>query len=280
MAQRPMQFDGAYAAAQLWKLDTSPLFKGCYVQLSAILAEYLMLPAFPSARFKAWAEQYNRLPTVSMAIRSNVPLDLLPGEELPGHMADDSTFRCCALHMVGGVWTWIEYQGTLAQYLSQREAIFGTTPPRNVQIADGMTVAEQVYLIDWEERYLTYWPLVNAARRPRRGLRPRAPPHSVHPRLATLYAQYRTFLPQWADSIEHEPFEGPHSYVAMRYYNGALVSRVVHNREQHGVFVNVADEMAQHGVEPPSESEDAEDDSTTVPDDDVLGEDDQYASEV
>ena len=53
-ALRPMPFDGAYAAAQLWKLDT---YKGRTIPLSTMLAEYLMLPAFPSARFKDRADQ-------------------------------------------------------------------------------------------------------------------------------------------------------------------------------------------------------------------------------
>ena len=51
-----MPFDGRYAAAQLWKLDASPLFRGRYFQLSSMLAEDLMLPAFPSARMKGWSE--------------------------------------------------------------------------------------------------------------------------------------------------------------------------------------------------------------------------------
>ena len=42
-------FDGHYAIAQIWKLDTSPLFKGRHFQLSSFLAEYLMPPLLPGA---------------------------------------------------------------------------------------------------------------------------------------------------------------------------------------------------------------------------------------
>ena len=157
---RPMPFDGAYAAAQLWKLDGSPLFKGRYFQLSTMLAEYLMMPAFPSARFKAWAEQHGRL--FDTALRQ-VTVLLMPNDAIPQHISGDAQIECKALRNVNGAPAWINYHGTVAQYTSQRETIFGTVVPTNVEIKEPLTDEEQAYLGDWFDRYECPWPLHHRA---------------------------------------------------------------------------------------------------------------------
>ena len=239
---RPMPFDGQYAAAQLWKLDS---IKGRHFPLSTMLAEYLMLPAFPSARFKAWAEQYDRLPA-STTVMSHAHIHLLPHEEIPQHI-DDAKIVCSALRIVGGASTWIDYHGTLAQYLSQREAIFGTTTPTNVRISVRLTRDERSYVDDWDDRYVCPWPFVDGTWRP--GYHARAPDpvlhRTVHPQLSALYERRRAFWLQWEAALQIEPFDSSHNYVQLRYYDGVLHSRFVHIREPdplEDVFVDVPDD--------------------------------------
>ena len=240
---RPMPLDGQYALAQVWKLDS---YKGRTIPLSTMLAEYLMLPAFPSARFKAWAEQYDRLPATTVI--SQVQLYLLPHEEFPQQIDDDSLVLCSGLRIVGGVRTWIDYHGTLAQYLSQREAIFGTTTPTSMMITVRLTHEELHYLSDWDDRYVCPWPLVDGMWRP--GYHARAPiprrHRTVHPHLSALYERQRAFWTQREATAEMEPLYGDHNYVAVRYYEGELHSRTVHIREPdplEGLFVDVEEEI-------------------------------------
>jgi len=148
-----MQLDGQYAAAQLWKLDT---FNGYDIPLYAVLGEYLMLPQFPSARFKAWIEQYDRLPDVS----TRVSFYLLPDEEFPQHLSERATVTCKVLDIIDGVQTWIEYHGSVAQYLSQRWEIWDAFLPTCVKITDVLTDEEQAYFDEWHNRYACPWPLV------------------------------------------------------------------------------------------------------------------------
>jgi hypothetical protein len=237
-AMRPMPLDGQYAAAQLWKLDS---YKGRTIPLSTMLAEFLMMPAFPSARFKAWAEKYNRLPGTTVI--SQVQLYLLPHEEIPQQIDDNSVVLCNGLRIVGGVRIWTDYHGTLAQYRSQREAIFGTTTPTSMMIAVRLTNDEHQYINDWDDRYVCPWPLVDGHWRP--GYHARAPTprrhRTVHPHLSALYERHRAFWMQREATVEFEPVDGEHNYVAVRYYDGELHSRTVHMREPdplEGLFVN------------------------------------------
>ena len=126
---RPMPLDGQYAAAQLWKLDA---YKGRTLPLSTMLAECLMLPAYPSTRFKAWAEQHGRLFDVAMLRQMTVRL--MAHDDIPKYISDGAQLQCKSLRIVDGVRIWINYSGTVAQYLSQREAIFGTAVPTSLEI--------------------------------------------------------------------------------------------------------------------------------------------------
>ena len=224
---RPMSLDGQYAAAQLWKLDS---IKGRYFPLATMLADYLMMPAFPSARFKAWAEQYDRAPATVML--THAMIYLLPHEEIPQHLSDGAKVTCKALRIVDGVQTWIYYNGTVAQYLSQREAIFGTAVPTSMKICEPLTREERSYIYDWDDRYVCPWPFVDGEWRP--GYHARAPPtmpRTAHPQLRGLYERYRTFFRQWEAAVEHEPFDGDFSYVVRNYYGGELHSQIAHMRE-------------------------------------------------
>ena len=227
---RPMAFDGAYAAAQLWKLDSSPLFRGHYFQLSTMLADYLMMPAFPSARIQAWIEQYGR---IVMPVISHVQLRILPHEEFPQHV-DDAIVVCSGLRIVDGERRWIDYHGTAAQYLSQREAIFGTSAPTNMLISTQLTDDERQYLNDWDDRYVCPWPLVDGEWRP--GFHTRAGAGrrmQAHPQLRELYERYREFSRRLAAATETEPIEDERDYVAVRYCDGQPTSRFVVRRDEN-----------------------------------------------
>ena len=87
-----MAFDGQYAAAQLWKLDASPLFRGRYFPLSRMLAEHLMLPMFPPGRMKGWAEHYDRL--LDAAMDDETVVRLLAREDIPKQLSDHARVEC------------------------------------------------------------------------------------------------------------------------------------------------------------------------------------------
>ena len=60
-----MVFSGQYAAAQLQKLDHSPLFRGLWFPLSHELSEYLgYAPNFAPPSFVEWAQAHGRLPSI------------------------------------------------------------------------------------------------------------------------------------------------------------------------------------------------------------------------
>jgi hypothetical protein len=214
---RPMQLDGQYARAQLWKLDT---FKGHTMPLSTMLADYLMLPQFPSARFRAWVEKYDRLPDAFMT----VVFPLLPHEEFPQHLTDHATVSCKCLKIVDGVRTWIIYNGSVVQYLSQREVIFGDTVPTSFKIIDHLTDEEQAYFREWYNRYDCSWPRVGSWQRlgyferNAGGFRP-------HPQLLALYTRSSTHLRDWYAAAEREPFDEFH--IVVEYSGGEVHSRTM-----------------------------------------------------
>ena len=265
--QHPMPLDGQYAAAQLWKLDA---VKGRSVPISAMLAEYLMLPAFPSARFKAWSEQYGRLPDAAML--TYVTILLTPYEEFPRRLSDDALIECKAMRIVGGVRVWINYHGKVTQFLSQREEIFGTSALTSIKIKDLVNDEERAFLGEWGERYECPWPYVAG-----QWINYRMP-NRVHPQLAELYEQYKEFFEQWEAAVEYEPFDGDFNYAVRTYHNGVLHSHVAHVREPdplEGLYADVAEETVRAQYDPPAPQlglwyPHPEDGETAVPDDFVV----------
>ena len=212
---RPMQLDGHYARAQLWKLD---MFKGRIIPLSTTLTDYLMLPQFPSDRFRAWVEQYDLLPEAWW----RVVFPLLPHEEFPQHLSEHATVRCKCLKIVDGMQTSITHNGSLAQYMAQRDEIFGDTVPTRFRIIDYKTAEEQAYFDAWYKRYECSWPQVGARERlscfdrNAGGSRP-------HPQLLALSTRSRTHLCDWYAAVADEPVGD--FYVVVEYSNGELHSR-------------------------------------------------------
>jgi hypothetical protein len=238
-----MPFDGQYAAAQLWRLDS---IRGRIAPLSTMLAEFLMLPAFPSARFKAWAEQHGRL--FDAAILRQVTVRLMGHDDIPQHISGDAQIECKALRNVNGAPAWINYHGTVAQYTSQRETIFGTVVPTNVEIKEPLTDEEQAYLGEWCDRYECPWPYITGQwieyRMPRR----------VHPQLIGLYERYKEFCAQWDEALEYEPFDGDFNYLVRNYYNGELREQISHMRFNHpleGLMDDVEEETLRAPPNPP-----------------------------
>lgn len=206
---RPMQLDGQYAMAQLWKLDT---FKGHTIPLSAMLAEYLMPPQFPSARFRAWIEQYDRLPRLT----ARVMFHLLGHEEFPQHLSEDAWVKCNVLGIIYGELTWITYRGSVAQYLSQREAVFNGIVPTALTVIDPLTDEEKAYFAEWRNHYArSSWPLV--------GMR------GAHPQLRGLYDRNRAHHDAWFEAQPALPGNG--DYLMVEYFNGEEVFRMTRREE-------------------------------------------------
>ena len=204
---RPMPFDGAYAAAQLWKLDGSPLFQGRYFQLSTMLAEYLMLPAFPSARIKDRADQYDRIPYVSI---NRVCTRLLAHEDIPGHLSEHAAVRCRGWRTDGAMPIYITYYGDLTTYLAQREE-------------------ENDFLCMWWRRYRCPYPYVYGHWNVPFSLTATGILTEVHPRLAALYAKDKAHFRLWHAAIVHPPDEDVDDivYNDRVYVGGVLNANVV-----------------------------------------------------
>jgi hypothetical protein len=175
-------FDGHYAIAQIWKLDTSPLFKGRYFQLSGFLAEYLMPPLLPG-RFKLWAETYGRIP--SLAPCGCVGIHLWDDEGIPPQLSDEAHLTCRAVRTDGPLEVRIRYKGTVQQYLAKREEVFGTAVPYSVYIEDELTKEERRQLDAYDEHYDRVWPSIRGGWR------------KPHPKLRDLFENRKALLRHW-----------------------------------------------------------------------------------
>ena len=224
---RPMALDGQYAAAQLWKLDGSPLVKGRYFQLSTMLAEHLMLPAFPSARIKDRADQYDRMPHASFNHTSE---NLLAHEEIPRHLSERAKVHCCGWRTDGELPVYIYYVGTPSQYLTQREEVFGATAPFDIRVEDWLTDEENAFLRKWWKRYRCPYPYVYG---------PWNVPYShtatwispeAHPHLTALYAKMKAHFSLWRNATVHPPDEDFDDivYVERHYSNGKMYREETH----------------------------------------------------
>ena len=224
---RPMPFDGAYAAAQLWKLDGSPMFKGRYFQLSTMLAEYLMLPAFPSARIKDRADQYDRMPHASF---NHTSTNLLRYEDIPRHLSEQACVRCRGWRTDGELPVYIYYNAPAPTYLAQREEVFGATAPFGIIVEDPTTDEENTFLRKWWKRYRCPYPYVHG---------PWNVPYSrtstwilpeVHPHLTALEAKMKAQFRLWDAAIVHPPDEdfADIVYVERHYSNGKMYREETH----------------------------------------------------
>jgi hypothetical protein len=201
-------FDGHYAIAQIWKLDTSPLFKGRYFQLSSMLAEYLM-PVLLPGRFKLWAEKYGRL--ASIVPFDYVELHLMDHEGIPPQLTIRAQVFCRAVRMDGPLPVRIHYNGTVEQYLAQRDEVFGTAIPYSILIEDRVTAEESKQFEAYEDHYRRVWPSMRGSwRRP-------------HPKLHDLYENRKAFLRNWdlRNMRELEDFEDE-DHIRRGYVDGEL----------------------------------------------------------
>ena len=223
---RPMPFDGAYAAAQLWKLDSSPLFKGRYFQLSTMLTEYLMLPAFPSARFQDRADQYDRMPHATFNLTSE---HLLAHEDIPRHLSEQACVRCCGWRTDGAMPIYITYYGDLSTYMAQREEVFGATAPFRIYVDDRLTDEENGFLCKWWRRYRSPYPYVYGHWNVPFSLTATGILSEVHPHLAALYAKDKAHFRLWHAAIVHPPDEDVDDVVYNEriYVGGVLNTNVV-----------------------------------------------------
>jgi len=213
-----MAFDGHYALAQIWKLDASPLFKGRYFQLSSMLAEYLM-PVLLPGRFKLWAEKYDRI--ACMAPFEHVGIHLQGDEDVPPQLSNEAYLICRAVRTDGPLQVRIRYDGTVQQYLAQREEVFGTAVPYSLQIEDVLTAEEVALFEAFDDRYDRLWPWIDAVKG-ENGRLVRIP----HPKLRDLYERRRAFLMRWDLLNMREPTIEDLDYIQRVYVYGELDSEV------------------------------------------------------
>ena len=223
---RPMPLDGQYAVAQLWKLDGSQLFKGRYFQLSTMLAEYLMMPAFPSARFQDWADQNDRMPFVSI---NQVCTRMLAHEDVPRHLSAHADVRCCGWRTDGALPIYITYYGDLATYMTQREEVFGATAPFKIYVDDRLTDEENDFLCMWLKRYRCPYPFVYGSWNVPYSITATGIIPKVHPRLAALDEKERAHFRIWRTGIVPKPDEDIDDIVYNEriYVNGVLNTDVI-----------------------------------------------------
>ena len=216
-----LYFDGQYASAQLEKLDWCRLFKGRRVHISEQIAEFLMLPKFPSARFEAWARQCQRLPDSNM--RLEVCVELLAGEGLPDNLSDRARIQCKVVRMEGVHTLYIDYSATTAQYLAQREALFGTSEPCSIRVKDFLTDEELEYLSMWRERYGCPWPYVHGGWNA--SANERYVDWRAHEELRPLRHKECEHFRKWCAAAHRGPDEDEY-YIRRFYVDGALNSEV------------------------------------------------------
>ena len=178
-----MELDGQYAVAQIEKLDWCPLFQGRCIPICRMLAEYLMPQLLPG-RFKVWVEQYGRLP--NSFVTKEVCFFLLPQEELPVQISDYADLECTAYRPEDGIWTRINYSGSIASFRALREQVFGTSALYSVKIIEPLTDEETYMMQAWVMRYNMIWPYIDyegGDRRPHDQLRALYENMKVHERL-------------------------------------------------------------------------------------------------
>ena len=207
-------FDGHYALAQIWKLDTSPLFKGRYFQLSSMLAEYLM-PVLLPGRFKLWAEKYGRLPAVAPCFEAR--LHILDHEGIPPQLSSRATITCKAWRTDANIPVWIDYHGKVEQYLSQREEVFGTSVPYSIYIDDVLTDEESALFEAFDDRYDHFYPYIDTVKN-EHGRRVRIP----HPQLRDLYERRKRFLDRGDSLAMRELPIDDTDYIRRIYIGGEL----------------------------------------------------------
>jgi hypothetical protein len=148
-----------------------------------MLAEYLMPQLLPG-RFKVWVEQYGRLPDSFVA--KEVCFFLLPQEESPVQISDFADIACTTYRIEDGIWTQINYSGSIASFRALREQVFGTSELYSVQIIEPLTDEETYMMQAWVMRYNMIWPYIDyegGDRRPHDQLRALYENMKVHERL-------------------------------------------------------------------------------------------------
>ena len=141
-----MAFSGQYAAAQLQKLDNSPLFRGYSFPLAAEVSEYLgNVNALVPPTLLRWSRLLGRLVAVNPVREIIVLTDELDG--LDCEVTGTYT-------MFNGT-RWVVESATCTMDEHHRE---GRTPIFDVMISTPVTDEDRRFYIRWFEVYGTRWP--------------------------------------------------------------------------------------------------------------------------
>ena len=141
-----MAFSGQYAAAQLHKLDNSPLFRGYTFPLAAEVSAYLgNVNALVPPTLLRWSRLLGRLVAVNP-----VPAIIVLTDELDGL---DCEVTGTYTEFDGRVWRYASATCTMDEH--HRE---GHTPIFDVMISTPVTEEDRRFYFRWYEVYGTRWP--------------------------------------------------------------------------------------------------------------------------
>ena len=167
-----MAVSGQYAAAQLAKLDRSPLFRGRHFPLAQEIAAYLgnVTPLMPPT-FLRWSRVLGRRVSITTSRGIIVFIDELQGI--------DCTVQVSYTEF-DGLWRIHHATGTVEEYYRAGrgflfDAVISTMP----------TVADQYFYNDWWQMYRIEWPLIAG--------------NVFHPILARFVAPFHRFLNEYFD---------------------------------------------------------------------------------
>ena len=141
-----MAFSGQYAAAQLAKLDYSPLFRGYTFPLAAEVSAYLgNVNALVPPTLLRWSRLLGRLVAVNP-----VPAIIVLTDELDGL---DCEVTGTYTEFDGRVWRYASATCTMDEH--HRE---GHTPIFDAMISTPVTEEDRRFYVRWFEVYGTRWP--------------------------------------------------------------------------------------------------------------------------
>ena len=153
-----MAFSGQYAAAQLQKLDHSPLFRGLWFPLSHELSEYLgYAPNFAPPSFVEWARAHGRLPTDADDVYDGYIMVRMHPDDFDTDNYGVDVVRADVLRPRGDPDGYLAIERILARPWRLRELHWGHTI-FNISIELTMIRGDFDFCNRWSRAHGTNWP--------------------------------------------------------------------------------------------------------------------------
>ena len=152
-----MAFSGQYAAAQLGKLDNSPLFRGHTFPLSRELSAYLgYAPNLAPPSFVEWARAHGRLPTVEEDVYDGYMMVRMHPSDFDNDNFDVDAVDANVLRPRGGPGI-LAIERVLARPGRVRELQWGHTL-FNIAIEVTTTYEDMNFCARWGRAHRSNWP--------------------------------------------------------------------------------------------------------------------------